>query len=63
MGTSSLESQDRLGRESAVAPEPEWLLGLGCAARSLGYERSLSRNLTPKLQDVFSLVNSFVYFM
>ena len=28
MGTSSLENQDRLGGESAVAPEPERLLGL-----------------------------------
>lgn len=59
MGTSSLESQDRLRREGAVAPRPEWMLGLGCVERrsSLGYERRLSTNLTPKSQDVFSLVN------
>lgn len=62
MGTSSLENQDRLGRESAVAPEPEWLLGLG-AEKSLGYEGSLSTNSTPKLQFVFSLVKHCVYFM
>lgn len=62
MGTSSLENQDRLGRESAVAPEPEWLLGLD-AEESLGYEGSLSTNSTPKLRLVFSLVKHCVYFM
>lgn len=61
MGTSSLENQDRLGRESAVAPEPEWLLGLG-AEKESGLRGSLSTSFAPKLQFVFSLVKHCVYF-